>query len=231
MTIRKILSALLLSLAAMAPAAHAEVVIAAHRGQTGSKLPENTLAAFRDAIDRKVAIIEVDLRQTRDGHIVILHDATLDRTTNGTGPVTALTLAQVKALDAGKGERVPTFDEVLALIAPSDTKLLLDLKSTADLPPERVLGAARAQKAEDHLIIGARSASDAHAYRTLSPTIPILGFMPSPGDIAAYAKAGANAVRLWPRWILHDDTARALIAQVHGAGMKLWVTADAPSNP
>lgn len=219
-----------LCLAVFVPQAQAEVIVAAHRGQTGSKLPENTLAAFRDAIARKVAVIEVDLRQTSDGAIVIMHDPTLDRTTNGSGPVTAMTLAQVKTLDAGDGERVPTFDEVLALISPSETRLLLDLKSTGDLPPARVLAAARAQHAETHLIIGARSARDVRGYRALSPGIPILAFMPGPGDVDAFAKASANAARLWPRWMLHDDQARALVAQVHGAGLTLWVTADAPGN-
>jgi glycerophosphoryl diester phosphodiesterase len=83
-----------------------------HRGAAGLE-PENTLRSFRRAEDEGADALELDLRLTRDGHLVVLHDPTVDRTTNGTGLVHELTLAEVQRLDGGLGERVPTFGEVL----------------------------------------------------------------------------------------------------------------------
>jgi glycerophosphoryl diester phosphodiesterase len=93
--------------------------IVGHRGACGHA-PENTLASIRRACEMGVDAVEFDVRLTSDGHAVLLHDATLDRTTSGAGPVAAYTLAQVRALDAGAwfgaafaGERVPTLAEAL----------------------------------------------------------------------------------------------------------------------
>ena len=94
----------------------------AHRGASGS-YPENTLTAFQKALEIGVDEIELDLHSTKDGHLVIMHDATVDRTTDGTGAIADLTLAEIKALDAGsafderfRGERVPTWEEALDLV-------------------------------------------------------------------------------------------------------------------
>ena len=78
----------------------------AHRGASGNN-PENTLRAFQKALEIGVDEIELDLRSTRDGHLVVMHDATVDRTTDGTGAIGELTLAEIRALDAGRmfGER------------------------------------------------------------------------------------------------------------------------------
>jgi len=88
------------------------VRVIGHRGARAIE-PENTLRSFRRAQQVGADEVELDLRVTADGALVVLHDATVDRTTDGHGPVAALTLAQVRALDAGAGERVPTFAEVL----------------------------------------------------------------------------------------------------------------------
>jgi glycerophosphoryl diester phosphodiesterase len=95
------------------------VMVIAHRGAS-SYAPENTLAAFDLALEMGVRHIELDVDFTSDGHSVVIHDDTVDRTTNGSGPVTSHTLAALRALDAGSwfgdkftGERIPTFHEVL----------------------------------------------------------------------------------------------------------------------
>lgn len=95
------------------------VYVAAHRGWC-EKYPENTMAAFKAAAQLRVDQIETDVRLTKDGELVLIHDATVDRTTNGSGRVIDLTLAELKALDAGikkgesfKGEQIPTFKEFL----------------------------------------------------------------------------------------------------------------------
>lgn len=96
----------------------------AHRGASGT-FPENTLSAFRAAIVAKADMCELDVQLTRDGAMVVIHDDTVERTTDGKGEVAELTLAELKQLDAGamfkngalKGERIPTLDEVFAVTA------------------------------------------------------------------------------------------------------------------
>ena len=86
--------------------------IIAHRGASGHA-PENTMAAFRLAMEQHADGIELDVMLSKDGHVVVIHDATVNRTTNGTGRVSALTLAELQTLDAGNGEHIPTLEEVL----------------------------------------------------------------------------------------------------------------------
>jgi len=94
--------------------------ICAHRGAMDTH-PENTLAAFREAVRLGSHMIEIDVRMTKDNHLVILHDETVDRTTNGKGKISELTIDEVKHLDAGSWkseefaeERIPTLKEALA---------------------------------------------------------------------------------------------------------------------
>lgn len=98
------------------------IVNVAHRGASGS-YPENTLLAFRKALEIGADEIELDLHSTKDGHLVVMHDGTVDRTTDGTGAIGEMTLTEIKALDAGsafgerfRGERVPTWEEALDLV-------------------------------------------------------------------------------------------------------------------
>ena len=90
------------------------MIVTSHRG-AGFLEPENTLRAIRRAIALGADQVEIDVQLTRDGRLVLMHDATVDRTTNGTGAVADLTLDEIRQLDAGQGEQVPTLDEVLTL--------------------------------------------------------------------------------------------------------------------
>ena len=100
----------------------------AHRGGKATT-PENTLASFRNAIALGVDYLEFDVQMTADGHLVVIHDDTVDRTTNGTGLVGEMTLDQLRALDAGNGEKVPTFAEVIQLAKENEVKILPEAKS------------------------------------------------------------------------------------------------------
>ncbi len=91
-----------------------DFMIIGHRGAAGYE-PENTLRSFRKAIDIGVDWIEFDLHRSADGHLVVIHDPTVDRTTNGHGKVSEMTLDELKKLDAGKGQQIPTFQEVIDL--------------------------------------------------------------------------------------------------------------------
>jgi len=100
----------------------------AHRGGPVYQ-PENTLVAFKNAIDLEFDWIEFDVQRTKDGVLVVFHDETVDRTTDGTGRVENLTFEQLRALDAGNGEVVPTFQEVIVLAKKSGTGILPEAKS------------------------------------------------------------------------------------------------------
>jgi len=103
-----------------------------HRGASAYE-PENTLRAIKRALEYTVDMVEVDARETRDGQIVVIHDETLQRTTNGRGYVHQTSFSQLRRLDAGKGERVPTLQEVIDLVK-CRVGLVVELKDprTAD---------------------------------------------------------------------------------------------------
>lgn len=91
------------------------------------------MLAFRRAIEIGVDYLEIDVQLTRDGGLVVMHDETLDRTTNGKGWVHDFTLAQVRELDAGQGERVPMLDEVFQLARENDVRLCIEVKGVNQL--------------------------------------------------------------------------------------------------
>ncbi|MGW3957258.1 glycerophosphodiester phosphodiesterase [Streptomyces sp. NPDC004752] len=94
-----------------------------HRGVMGVE-PENTLRSFVAAQQAGLDAIELDLHLSKDGALVVMHDAEVDRTTDGTGPIAEKTLAELRTLDAGRGERVPVFEEVLdAVQAPLQAEI------------------------------------------------------------------------------------------------------------
>jgi len=101
-------------------------LVGAHRGAMVYE-PENTLRAFQRAVDDGAYRIELDVRLSRDGEVVVIHDETLDRTTNGTGYVRDMTLEHLKRLDAGKGEKIPTLAEALRF-AKGRTRLIVEVK-------------------------------------------------------------------------------------------------------
>lgn len=86
--------------------------IRGHRGAAALE-PENTIRSFQRALDEGVYAVEFDVRRTRDEELVVIHDETLDRTTDGTGPVRDHTIGQIQELDAGNGEHVPSLQETL----------------------------------------------------------------------------------------------------------------------
>lgn len=110
---------------------HYPVLRIAHRGASGL-YPENTMLAFRQAARAGVDALEVDAQITRDEQLVILHDETLDRTTNGSGRVHAHTLAEVRELDAGRGECVPTLDEGIAFARANHLLLYIEVKGATE---------------------------------------------------------------------------------------------------
>ncbi len=105
----------------------------AHRGASAYE-PENTLRAFERAIAMGATMLELDVHLSRDGHLIVIHDADLSRTTNGAGRVDEMTLSRIKEFDAGLGERVPTLPEVIEL-ARGRVQLYIELKGSGTPGP------------------------------------------------------------------------------------------------
>ncbi len=194
----------------------------AHRGGVASGYPENTLATFRRAIEQGVDAIEIDLRGTKDGRIVIMHDETVDRTTDGTGKVADLTLAELRALDAGGGEKIPTYEEVLLLMEDTGVTLLLDLKPNPALDKAQVVRQTQEHKALGRVIFGPRTLEDLLTLRALNPDLRLLGFIGTPGDSKAFLKAGADIIRLWLGWVYANPEQ---ITEIQQSGKLVWTTA------
>lgn len=125
--------------------------VSAHRGNS-QLAPENTLSTYMEVLNMQVDYIEIDVRTTQDGQLVILHDGSLNRTTTGTGPLKEQTLSALRMLSAGKGfgdrfqaERIPTLDEVCQLVSrwnathTKPTNLYVDCKEVAPAPLVKTL--------------------------------------------------------------------------------------------
>jgi glycerophosphoryl diester phosphodiesterase len=198
------------------------VVNVAHRGGIADGFPENTLAAFRRAIALGADALEIDLRGTKDGRVVVLHDETLDRTTDGTGRVTDYDLAHLKTLDAGGGARIPTYGEVLDLVSGTGVQLLLDIKVSPFLDKGQVVRLTEEHGAVRETIVGVRTLDDLREFRTLQPDLRTLGFVARLEDVEPFLAAGADIIRLWPRWIRADPD---LVGRVQALGTPVWTTA------
>ncbi|MBK9290517.1 MAG: glycerophosphodiester phosphodiesterase [Bacteroidetes bacterium] len=156
-------------------------LVIAHRGASGSA-PENTLAAVSKAMEIGADLIEIDVHLTRDRQLVVIHDYTVDRTTNGTGKIKDLDFNTIRELDAGSwfskefaGEMVPTLDEVLRLIG-GKHKLLIEIKPTwtGDHETEKqVLGYIRAHAAESWCVVQSFDPQVIRNLRQLDPKIEL----------------------------------------------------------
>lgn len=120
-----------------------------HRGAKAYE-PENTILSFKRALELGVNAVELDVRRTKDGEIVVIHDAEVDRTTNGKGLVSDLTLKEIKELSTEKGEKIPTLDEALAFLD-RKVKVLIEIKEVGI--EEKVLEIVKSRGLEDNVII------------------------------------------------------------------------------
>ena len=148
----------------------------AHRGAMKTH-PENTLAAFRAAVKAGAHMIEFDVQLTKDHQLVIMHDATVDRTTNGSGKISDLTLAEIKKLDAGswksgkfEGEKVPTFEEALSAM-PYNIWLNVHIKGDSEIA--KMVTEILKKQNRLHQAFLACSAKAAASARTIAPNILI----------------------------------------------------------
>jgi glycerophosphoryl diester phosphodiesterase len=164
--------------------------IIGHRGAMGVE-PENTLRSFRRAQRDGADEIELDIQLSADGHLVVMHDATVDRTTDGSGEVAALTLDQLRRLDAGLGERVPTFAEVLTTV---ELPIQTEVKARAAVEPLAAL--LRQGDMAGRITVSSHDATILAALTNALPTLERAFIAPHPP-----ADLPARALAVGARWV------------------------------
>jgi len=191
-----------------------------HRGLP-THAPENTLPAFRACLALRLGF-ELDVRKTSDGRLVVLHDDTLNRTTDGKGPVADVPLAGLRKLDAGRwfspdfaGTRVPTLDEVFTLLKEEghdDTIALVDVK--ADGIEAGIVASAKKHGVLKRIVcIGTAIESPAvrRALRAAHASVPVAALADRPADLEK-ALAARDADWAYLRFVPDDDQRKAILA-------------------
>lgn len=193
----------------------------AHRGASGNH-PENTLCAFNAAVEAGADACEFDVRTTRDGEVVVIHDATVSRTTGGRGMVAAMDLAALKRLDAGaqfgssfRGERIPTLDEVAVALS---GRCGMDVELKAGGLERAVCEILRRRGAIESTVVSSFDWDQLKIIAELEPGIRIalLGDREPNVMLEAACATGAHAIA--PRFNLVN---RELCAEAHRRGLEL----------
>jgi glycerophosphoryl diester phosphodiesterase len=172
------------------------VLVLAHQGGDG-EWPSNTLFAFENAAALGVDVLEMDVHTSSDGEIVVIHDGTVDRTTDGSGEVSAMTLAELQALDAGydwptveghpdlgtenhpyrgQGIRIPTLEEIF--MAFPDYPISIEIKQESPSMAEPLCALIREYEREDWVIIASFRESAMQEFRAACPEIATMGIQP-----------------------------------------------------
>jgi glycerophosphoryl diester phosphodiesterase len=203
----------------------------AHRGASG-EYPENTLPAFAAAIEAGAQMCELDAQLTRDGAVVVIHDETVDRTTNGRGAVAAMNLAEIQRLDAGvrfgarfAGTPVPTLEEVLSLVK-GRCALNVELKSAG--VEREVCRLLREHEALSSSLVSSFDWEALAQARRLEPAVRlgVLAARSTGAMLETAARLGAVSVN--PRVNL---VTAALVVRAHRGGFKVLVwTVDNGAN-
>lgn len=203
----------------------------AHRGAT-AYTPENTIAAFDLAVDMKADYIEIDVQRSKDGELVLIHDTTVDRTTDGTGKVGDLTLEQLRSLDAGSwkgeqfaGEPIPTFEEILDHYH-GKIGILIELKAPELYPGiEEQVAAALIERnlhkpQNEKIIIQSFNFESIKKMDQLLPKVPIGILTSNRADTTLEALQEFSTYADWfnPSYGI---VTKELVNQVHSLGMQI----------
>lgn len=186
-----------------------------HRGARAYE-PENTLRSYKKALELGVDAVELDVRSTRDGEIVVIHDAEVGKTTNGKGLVNQLTLKEIKQLNAGKSEKIPTLQEALDFLD-KKAKVLIELKETGF--EEKVLKAIAERGLEKNVVIVSFLEEALKKVRELNDKVET-GLIYSKHNNPIKAASDLKASYLLP---LYRFTHTADVQKAHQKGLKVIV--------
>lgn len=192
------------------------MIVVGHRGARGHA-PENTLRSFAKAVEMGCQRIEFDVRLSADGIPVVIHDPTLDRTTNGTGPVRALPLADLKMLDAGEGETIPTLAEALRFCR-GRADVQVELKDRDC--PSQAADILKREWGADGVVVTSLDPPTLLRFAELMPGMPMGHLNSDPNhDMVAFALEQGH------RWIgpRCNIVTRECVARAHEAGLLVYV--------
>ena len=208
----------------------AAVLVSAHRGAPPHGLPENSLAAFENALNHAPALIETDVRRTADGVLVLMHDETLDRTTTGTGRVDETTFETLRSLRLVTDDslvtsfRVPTLAEALSW-AEGRTALLLDVKS--DVPYPALVAEIDRLDAADQAAVIVYSLADHLRLYGLAPGLVVSSTAETVADADALLAADLDLARVIA-WTGVGPPDPDVVARLHAAGIRAQAGAYGP---
>lgn len=206
-------------------------IIFAHRGAS-AHAPENTLAAFELALTQRADAIELDVKLSADGQVVVIHDATVDRTTGSQGRVRDLTLAQLKSLDAGsffsekfRGEKIPTLAEVFEAVGKRTfiNVELTNYNTPRDGLVEAVCTLVERFSLQEHVMFSSFFASNLTRARARLPEVP-RGLLALNGLLGAWARSFGFAFGRYQA--LHPelkDVSRQQVQRVHRLQRRIHV--------
>jgi glycerophosphoryl diester phosphodiesterase len=216
------------SIRARYEAAHDEgrPLLGGHRGNPAEN-PENTMRSFRSAIAAGCDLIECDVHLSADGRLVVIHDHTLERTTNGSGLVRDYSAAELRKLDAGDGEKIPLLQEVIEL-ALGKVGLVIEIKQVPEVYPgleDKLLNMLRQLGAVPECAVVSFNHPSIHQMRKLEPGLQ-LGILEGSRPIhpaTLLREAGADVYS--PHWGATDPQ---LVNEVHSAGgaVAVWPVDD-----
>jgi glycerophosphoryl diester phosphodiesterase len=194
------------------------VLSVAHRGYSAA-YPENTALAFERAIEAGSALIETDVRFSRDGALVCSHDATLTRAAGDPRAIADLTLEELQSVALPHAQKILALEDVLAL-ARGRVEVMLDVKVSSPDMAKCIVAALDRIGMSRHAVYGARSVEHVRDVKRCSSAIAILGMPASPEVAAEFLAQEIRAVRYW-----EDELTPERLAQVVDAGREVWVTA------
>lgn len=204
----------------------------AHRGASGYA-PENTMAAFDKALEMKADYIEIDVQLSKDGEVVLMHDAMVDRTTDGSGRIDAFTLEELRQLDAGNwfgpqfaGEQIPTLEEVLDAYR-GKIGILIEIKNASQHPgiEEKIAGALEERNMDKpnngKIIVQSFDHGSIARFNALLPNVDtgvLVGYDAEGISDAQLAQFSTYADYVNPN---HQMVDAGLVSRIHDYGMQI----------
>lgn len=208
------------------PECKQKLVVIAHRGNH-TRVPENTLASIQEAIKYSVDYVEVDLRTTKDGHLVIHHDGTVDRSTNGKGKIADMTLKEIRNLQVynnnQKPHRIPEFRDVLKLCK-NKINIYLDFKE-ADVA--QTWKQIREAGMEKQIVVYINKKEQYPQWKTVAPQMPLMTSIPD--EITSKEKLNdfLNEIKIS---VIDNVVGPELQNMIRQKGISVWLDVQSPTE-
>jgi glycerophosphoryl diester phosphodiesterase len=207
--------------------ADGSIIVSGHRGGREKGFPENSLEGFQNVLNQMPAMFEIDPRMTKDSVIVLMHDATLDRTTTGKGKLSDYTYVELQSIRLKDSEgnvtpyKIPTLEEVI-IWSKGKTVINLDKK---DVPLRRVVALIKKHKAEKNVMLTVHTGAQARYYNDRLPGIMLSVFA---RDAKEYEDMEISGVP-WKTMIAYvgptiNDTNRKIVEELHAKGVRCMVS-------